>query len=683
MRPTGQIIGWTAADYNQQDPAFLSGDGGPQPYFKKRWVHYYIIMERDHQICIVGHGDYEKILFHCSDVWNGSHVETLSAEHRSKMTDYGMTEERNYLQMLAFSLRVISKEEWISNMGSDQGPLSGQIGSWMKGEQKNPPWPGYYYMKWQDSPERSSSSYYQVLYESDKVEPVQEDTSRLLSWMTSNHTFVGLVGLGSLRKDHVCECIQDFEQAGIRFVYFSPRDERFVKDIGYRLDLETDWNSCILLSSAPSPSKTSSIIDQHPVLYRPSQPTVYRSLMAPKGHLPRGIDNIRNHLVYVDDVPLRISLFAEGKLPHIKEMLDVYQEAGEVVCYWGSPLCGRDIPLYMHAHVSIATDPLPEIEDNMLTIVSGLHAALANALPMKHSKSPYMITQLIREARSFQHNMNSSISFYVSAITCLCWTMCLRMVWLLWGSEDLMLVPLPTNWAGFLWICLVVLPVQSCSLLYSYDDPSVMKWMPKKQGRIVNNNSTEDHSEEGTIVPLASDKLIWRITKALYPRHLFSIGILRKWWHIMILSLFMHWMAWSTMSVDEYGLEFVHLYSQHVFLFIYAMFSLCQSCTCIHAIHSLHAFPPIRNTFWILTSVCVFIMQLGYSYAALWEGPIPFSHVLLCLSWEFWAIFFTSLVWIIFYQEGIVKRYDRDAFIQGERRAKLEFKTKLGMHSPI
>ncbi len=87
-----------------------------------------------------------------------------------------------------------------------------------------------------------------------------------------------------------------------------------------RLGLETDWNSCILLSS--STSNEVGYLEDHDI----------------KAKLPRGIENIRNHLEKVDDIPLHVSLFADCNPKSIQEMIRIFQENGEVVCCIGSTL---------------------------------------------------------------------------------------------------------------------------------------------------------------------------------------------------------------------------------------------------------------------------------------------------------------------------------------------------------
>lgn len=89
-----------------------------------------------------------------------------------------------------------------------------------------------------------------------------------------------------------------------------------------RLGLETDWNSCILLSNPDDENCGNGYLQTHDI----------------KAQLPRGIDEIRPHLEDVDDIPLHVSLFAECTPRAMREMIRIFQENGEVVCCIGNAL---------------------------------------------------------------------------------------------------------------------------------------------------------------------------------------------------------------------------------------------------------------------------------------------------------------------------------------------------------
>lgn len=196
--------------------------------------------------------------------------------------------------------------------------------------------------------------------------------------------------------------IDDLENCGIRFVYFSPYSESVTKAYGKRLGLETDWNSCIILSphqppSAPHPDQAPNIIDPLPAS---------QSFSDPKSKIPRGVHNIRPHLEGVDDIPLHISLFAECDTASVLEMLKIYTEYAEKVISIGSTLDWCNGKVFSNSLLSIGMEPagLREAtsQDRRLSTVQ-LSAALTSLhcpFVLPFDCSPYVLTEIIREARS-------------------------------------------------------------------------------------------------------------------------------------------------------------------------------------------------------------------------------------------------------------------------------------------
>ncbi|XP_071964602.1 transmembrane protein 94-like isoform X2 [Antedon mediterranea] len=77
-----------------------------------------------------------------------------------------------------------------------------------------------------------------------------------------------------------------------------------------------------------------------------------------RAKLPRGIRNIRPHLENVDNVPLLVPLFTDVTPETTREMLQIMQEYGEVVCCIGSSLNVSNAEIFMQANASLALDPL-------------------------------------------------------------------------------------------------------------------------------------------------------------------------------------------------------------------------------------------------------------------------------------------------------------------------------------
>lgn len=158
--------------------------------------------------------------------------------------------------------------------------------------------------------------------------------------------------------------------------------------------METDWNSCILLSNPDDEHCGNGYIQTHDI----------------KAQLPRGIDQIRPHLENVDDIPLHVSLFAECTPRANKEMIRIFQENGEVVCCLGNALNAKNTESFALADISIAMEPMHTKAQNRgrLTFnaqrqpplaVGASLISLPCGLFMQYETSLYALTQLIRDAR--------------------------------------------------------------------------------------------------------------------------------------------------------------------------------------------------------------------------------------------------------------------------------------------
>ncbi|KAI8393406.1 uncharacterized protein BYT42DRAFT_5272 [Radiomyces spectabilis] len=231
-------------------------------------------------------------------------------------------------------------------------------------------------------------------YSFEEDHPVDEqEEETFYKEVVKGQIFLGMAALCHQPKQNVVDFIEDLGLAGIRFVYFSPTAERESKAFAERLGLETDWNSCILLSSPDDENCGNGYLQTHDI----------------KAQLPRGIDQIRPHLENVDDIPLHVSLFAECTPLAIKEMIRIFQENGEVVCSIGNALNVKNTESFALSDISIAMEPMhTRAQTKGRLSLNGRQPPLAVgaslvSLPcglfMQYETSLYAVTQLIRDAR--------------------------------------------------------------------------------------------------------------------------------------------------------------------------------------------------------------------------------------------------------------------------------------------
>ncbi|KAJ1729182.1 hypothetical protein LPJ61_003651, partial [Coemansia biformis] len=347
-----------------------------------------------------------------------------------------------------------------------------------------------------------SREYDEVDYSSETMAlfPTEED---FLRDVVTEQIFLGMVTFSYEPKTDVCDFIEDLDIAGIRFVYFSRSKGRQSKSFAERLGLETDWNTCILLSSKADDAHDDGYVEDHDI----------------KARLPRGIENIRSHLEEVDDIPLQISLFAECAPESTREMIQIFQENGDVACCIGSALRDSNTLTFAVADLAVGVEPIPHFNSVVYgygqslppTAAQGTAAAAAAAaatvtvlashdaandgsistsgalvtqyalgaaltcipcpLFLQHDTSLYTLMQVISEARRLLSSMQQAaillaLSCLSLAVVNLVAAMCL----------------LPPALTGYmlLWVLWVVAPLLGATLLFVPRDESIMSTMPLK-----------------------------------------------------------------------------------------------------------------------------------------------------------------------------------------------------------
>ncbi|KAG2187033.1 hypothetical protein INT44_003261 [Umbelopsis vinacea] len=448
----------------------------------------------------------------------------------------------------------------------------------------------------------------------------QGDEERFYKEVVKGQIFLGLATLCHRPKLNVVDFIEDLGLAGIRFVYFSPTAERESKAYAERLGLETDWNSCILLSNADDDNCGTGYLQTHDI----------------KAQLPRGIDQIRPHLENVDDIPLHVSLFAECTPYATTEMIRIFQENGEVVCCVGNALNAKNTASFALADVSIAMEPMHTRAQTKGRLALGgrqpplaIGASLVSlpcGLFMQYETSLYALTQLTREARRLLNAVR-------------------MMLWIMW----------------------IVLPILTISMLFSPHEDNIMLMMPGK-----NINHVVDR---------------WRFMTYFVLR--FALPIIMS--VIIYVLCLIHFLDGTVPATEIFGdlgttgwlhwnneIQWAVLYAQNCTMLIFVWYIACISATFLHRTLSMRRFLPFRNRIWIIAFFTSIALQFAFCAVSLAKGP----YSIRTLPWYVYFLGFAFVLVIIPAQE-LVKLHDLKEFTRFQKRSKLEFSTKLGMHSPL
>lgn len=127
--------------------------------------------------------------------------------------------------------------------------------------------------------------------------------------MINNQIFLGVLGSLVVPRNEIQHLLSTLSDAGVRFIYFSPRNMRRQKELASQMGIDVAWNCAISLRPLESG-------EEDP--YR--MPSNYADWDV-NAKLPHGLEDVRKHLKEVDNVPLLVSLFTDATKETAKGMV--------------------------------------------------------------------------------------------------------------------------------------------------------------------------------------------------------------------------------------------------------------------------------------------------------------------------------------------------------------------------
>lgn len=379
--------------------------------------------EHSGSLQLLTQGSADIILDACSDFWDGYSLCPVTAFERKKVLDFY---QRNSMSAycLAFAYRPVSE---IPEENSEDVYLELPSSSQWTGSESDE----VESVSEISEEERDNSGKDDAFNITNELLNTDVEAASLLDKVNiaenvdsyqrilGGQIFIGAVTLQFQAKKDILPLIEDLNNAGIRFVYFSAENELRSRVFAERMGLETGWNCHISLregshlledrgsSATVSERNAESLYDiqddvnitgqdgdeKHvswwgvqgdsvekvsnkaeaaevdPLLESQSDGgTLLGSsqISAPEDYwffanrakLPRGIQNIRPHLESVDNVPLLVPLFTDCNPSAVQEMISIMQDYGEVVCCVGSSFNSANPAIFIQADISIAVEPL-------------------------------------------------------------------------------------------------------------------------------------------------------------------------------------------------------------------------------------------------------------------------------------------------------------------------------------
>ncbi|KAI9596057.1 hypothetical protein BDF19DRAFT_439502 [Syncephalis fuscata] len=593
---------------------------------------------------LLSEGDPGILLTCCADYWDGQCLAPISEDMLRKLMDFQQTAIMNDLACIAFAYRPMQSTDLTPDDLNKITALSNN----------DPSAPL--------STISPSSTLYTTLGSPNNPEKHSSSASNLLD----KQIFLGYATLSLQPKADVREFIEDLGMSGIRFVYFSKLREQPSKAFGDRVGLDTDWNSCIILSSyEEGMANSQGYSEQHDI----------------KARLPRGVQQIRHHLEHVDDIPLHVSLFAECSPESNIGMIETFQQYGEVICAMGSVLDDLNDLQFASANIAIGIEPLPrhvhqrdtsysrddktEHQGRVSALaVSTMLNRLACSFTMKHDTSLYVLNQLIGEARQFLSAFRQAIAFFALCSVSLCSILFI---------SACMVLPQALSAGETIWTITIILPVLAFSLINAPQDPDIMKLMPGKNA---------EHLRVWWPTAMAYGTRIILPTGMCIVVFVLSLASCLKASATTAFVFEDHQLWYDLGEREQQAIRYARQCC--IFAYVYFMGNLVIG-GFQHRTLSMWTLQPFRNVHWLITIFVVIIAQGIYTYVTMSATPpsgATDSYSFLDLPWY---IYFMVFAWPIVFMpvQELVKWRECVHYTQLQKRRKLEFNTKLGMHSPV
>ena len=532
----------------------------------------------------------------------------------------------------------------------------------------------------------------------------------IFNQLQCNQVFLGLVSLHFKPKRDIVDLIEDLQVAGIRFVHFTAENDVRGKVFAQKLGLEADWNCHISLAPAQEEGEGTSDEaeadgggDVEP-LSRSSSGSSLSSVINTymsynRARLPKGIDQVRPHLEGVDNVPLLVPLFTDCTTDTIREMIAILQENREIVLCLGNAWNRENLTIFAQADMSLSLVPEPvdtssctsvtetcalststsSQNTSSMGVVKGWPTPLEMASYLNsttcqlsfHRDADVRLLSLISESRHILNSIRLGLTFGLGS------TLLLTCIMLL---ATLFFLPPPLSGSHLFWFTLFLIPLLTLTFLSTRADPLINSQMPNRKKKMIWNNRWF----------LLLNFILTFFASAVIATLLFSLtllGICKRDIADSDCDCFLGnqtsslpWNGWR--EEHEQGLVFAQDLT--------AMFIVAN--LVVLSIRFLHHTEPIwklwKYASWQYVAVTIFVIISQLVYFTISQSFV--IHVyqrphITCLGSVPVYVWIVGLLWlpVLVLVQELLKNHHKKRFKHLQSHLKLEFETKLGMHSPV
>ena len=526
--------------------------------------------------------------------------------------------------------------------------------------------------------------------------------------LQSGQVFLGLVCLQFRPKQDVVALIEDLYTAGIRFVHFTAENEVRGKIFAQKLGLEADWN-CFVSLAHPVEDDMSSLDGEDSdggsgdSSLSSSVLSFFNSTMSNKrARLPEGIKQIRPHIEKVDNVPLLVSLFTNCTAETVTEMIEIMQDNSEVVLCLGNAWNHKNVSIFSQADVSLSLVPR-YLDLSSCTVTetcalststssqnaSSIHWHGKGGWPSPLELASYLnsascqlcfgrennvsLLSLITESRRILSSVRQGLLFGLGASLTLSLLLLLATVFFL---------PPPLNGSHLFWLFVFTIPLITISFLATPLDPAVRSVMPDKKKDLFSNKFL---ILVEFVVLFGSTAVVLITMFGLALTEICISDITNSTCHHLLGNRqdgVSPWNGWGRGGEAEQGF----LLAQNVTAFFTAFYLVVLSVKFVHRTQPLwRLWRFISWQYILVTSTAVLLQVLFCVLSQLideWRGNLVAISSLASIPASVWSI---GVLWppVAMVLSEILKHIDKKKLFEAQTLLRLQFGTKLGMHSPV
>lgn len=641
---------------------------------------------------VMSRGSGDLIAACCSDFWDGKELQPMTATERESLVDYyNCRSLSSYCIALSYSplpavnlSQLPGKELGIFVPPSHLEHTDGDIN----------------FIK-----QRSKGS--------------ESGAKQVFQNLQCSQVFLGLVSLQFLPKQDVIGLIEDLSTAGIRFVHFTAENELHGKMFAHKLGLEADWNCYISL--APPVGEESSLDDSDGdddsdnSSISSSIISFFNSTMSNiRAKLPKGIKNIRPHISDVDNVPLLVSLFTDCNAETITEMIEIMQENSEVVLCIGNAWNHKNISIFSQADLGLSLIPqyldLPKCTatETCALSTSNSSSVLSHSMSQAHAgaissggsgqgcwpsplelasylnsvscqlcfnrDSEVSLLSLITESRRIRSSIQLGLQFGLGSSLTLAALLLLA---------TLLFLPSPLNGGHLLWLLIFTIPLLTLSFLSAPLDPKLRSLMPNKKTYTKKRGCLSNKCLMATqlvlLFGLTSMVLLTLFGLILYNTCLdIPDADCHRLFGNQNGSVDSAWNGWGRGGDAEQG----YLLAQDMTAFFTTLYLVVISIRFVHRTQPIWRLWKFTSWQYIAVASLAVILQVAYSALSQTLSSLEHVSTLSSVPVSAWCIGFAWPLVVLVLGETL-KYIDKRKLSDMQSFLKLQFGTKLGMHSPV